>query len=214
MIVTILTDQSDSWFVEYGYHLTDLLNEIKNVSANYIFTTDDIPANNSVLFMLSCVKLVSKETLSKSDANIVVHASDLPKGKGFSPLQWQVREGAESIVLTLFEAVKDVDAGDVYFKTALPFTGTELLVDLRKAMALKIVDMCKDFILNFSKFHSKPQIGEVTFFRRFIESDDELDINKTISELMNQLRSSDFEKYPPYFYYKGKRFYMRIECNE
>ncbi len=214
MIVTILTDQSDSWFVRYGYQLLELLNRIESVSAYYVFDQENIPENNDILFMLSCVKLVSEKTLMKSEANIVIHASDLPKGKGFSPLQWQIREGNKSIVLTLFEAVKDVDAGDIYSKVKLNFTGTELLTDLRKKMALKIVEMCQNYLLNFSEIQPKPQTGEETFYRRLNAKDDELDVNKTIFELMDQLRSSDFEKYPPYFNYKGKKFYMRIECNE
>jgi methionyl-tRNA formyltransferase len=214
MIVTILTDQSDSWFVQYGYQLLELLNRIESVSASYVFDQEDIPENNGILFMLSCVKLVSDETLIKSDSNIVIHASDLPKGKGFSPLQWQIREGNKSIVLTLFEAVKNVDAGDVYSKVTLSFTGTELLTDLRKKMALKIVEMCLNYSLNFSEIQSQPQTGEETFYRKLNAEDDELDINKTIFELMDQLRSSDFEKFPPYFYYQGKKFYMRLQSDE
>jgi methionyl-tRNA formyltransferase len=212
--ITILTDKSDSWFVQYGYQLLELLNVLEGVTASYVFNQGEIPDNNNVLFMLSCVKLISEETLAKSEMNIVVHASDLPKGKGFSPLQWQIRGGNKSIVLTLFEAIKEVDAGDIYSKEVLTFTGTELLAELRSKMAIKIVEMCRSFILGFSEIQPTAQQGKETFYRRFNKGDDQLDINKTIFELMNQLRASDFEKYPPYFYYQGKRFYMRLECDE
>lgn len=214
MNITILTDQADSWFVHYGYQLLEILNENKNISANYVFSQDDIPCNNNILFMLSCVKLVSIETLSKSNTNIVIHASDLPKGKGFSPLQWQIREGKESVVLTLFEAEKDVDAGNVYLKSELSFIGTELLPELRSKMAQRIIEMCREFVSNYSDLISKPQEGEETFYRRLSLYDDELDINKTLFDLMNQLRASDFDKYPPYFFYRGKKFHMRLECDE
>lgn len=214
MIVTILTDHMESWFVPYGYQLLELLNSIENVSANYVFKQEDIQENNNILFLLSCVKLVSEETLKKSDTNIVVHASDLPRGKGFSPLQWQIREGKASIVLTLFEATKEVDAGNVYSKATVLFTGTELLTELRKKMALKTVEMCQSYILNLSDMQSQPQVGDETFYRRLKNEDDELDVDKTICELMNQIRSSDFEKYPPYFRYQGRKYYMRIECDE
>ena len=43
--------------------------------------------------------------------NLVIHASDLPQGKGWSPMPWQIAEGRNDIVFTLFEAVAGVDAG-------------------------------------------------------------------------------------------------------
>ncbi|WP_335904147.1 methionyl-tRNA formyltransferase [Shewanella algae] len=214
MNVTILTDEHDSWFVEYGYQLLTILNELDNVYASYVFNSDDISDSNDLLFILSCVKLVPDSTLGKSKNNIVIHASDLPAGKGFSPLQWQIRNGFDSIILTLFEAVKDVDAGEVYIKEKLEFEGNELLPELRKKMALKIIDMCVNFIVNFKKIKSFPQVGKETFFRRLDVSDDELDPAKTINELMDQLRSADFEKYPPYFYFKGRKFFLRLSSDD
>ena len=41
--------------------------------------------------------------------NIVVHASDLPKGRGFSPMSWQILEGKNKIKLSekILFAVED-----------------------------------------------------------------------------------------------------------
>jgi len=212
--VTVLTDQKNSWFVEYGYTLINSLNDMDNVNANYIFNQEDIPEGNDILFMLSCVKRVTESTLGKSDINIVIHASDLPEGKGFSPLQWQIREGKSEIVLSLFKAVADVDAGEVFYKVKLSLLGNELLNEMREKMALTIIKMCERFVSDFPNVSATPQLGDETFYRRLNEGDDELDINKSINEIMDQLRASDFENYPPYFYYKGRKFYMRIEADE
>src|SRR5699024_7115397 len=41
-------------------------------------------------FYLSYGKIVNREILNKYTHNLVVHASDLPEGKGWSPLTWQI----------------------------------------------------------------------------------------------------------------------------
>ncbi len=60
-------------------------------------------------FCLSYGRLVSNQTRAGFRHTLVVHASDLPHGKGWSPLSWQILEGKHSIPLTLFEAAESVD---------------------------------------------------------------------------------------------------------
>jgi len=51
-------------------------------------------------FYLSYGKIVSKDMLSRFKHNLVVHESDLPQGKGWSPLTWQILEGKNRIPVT------------------------------------------------------------------------------------------------------------------
>ncbi len=63
--------------------------------------------------------------------NLVIHESDLPKGKGWSPVTWQVLEGKDVIPITLFEAAKNVDAGDIYLQEFIHLDGSELLEEIK-----------------------------------------------------------------------------------
>lgn len=54
-----------------------------------------IPAE--MCFYLSFSRVVSTEVLKKFKNNLVVHESDLPRGKGWSPLTWQILEGKDEI---------------------------------------------------------------------------------------------------------------------
>src|SRR4051812_44572871 len=45
---------------------------------------------DGIAFYLSCTKLTPPEVLARNHQNIVVHASALPAGRGFSPVVWQV----------------------------------------------------------------------------------------------------------------------------
>ena len=67
--------------------------------------------SGDVLCLLSCEKKFNKLNLNKY--NLVVHESDLPEGKGWSPLTWQVIEGKRNIPITLFEANSLIDSGNI-----------------------------------------------------------------------------------------------------
>lgn len=214
MKITILTDHQDSWFVPYGYKLLEALNALGGLDVTYIHDHSEVPENNDILFLLSCVKIVKKSTLDKSKSNIVVHASDLPAGKGFSPLQWQIREGKSAVTLTLFEANEAVDDGPYYFKHSLELSDIELLPESRDRMAQEIVQMCIKYVAQFPDCEPHQQRGTESFYGRLTDKDDELDINKPLSEQMNLIRGADFDKFPLHFSYKGKKFTVKVRHDE
>ena len=45
----------------------------------------------------------------------MIHESDLPHGKGWSPIQWQILEGSDSITITLLDAEDKVDSQPTVF---------------------------------------------------------------------------------------------------
>lgn len=208
MKITILVDNENSWFVPYAKKLKNILIE-DGKETTLVFNQSD--ANSSdICFLLSCSKLVKKEFLDKNKHNIVVHASDLPKGKGFSPLAWQILEGRNEIILTLFEVVEEVDAGPYYIKDKITFSGTELLNTLRDKMAEKILDMCFEYAAHTECYTAKIQNGESTFYPKRRRCDDELDVNKTIMEQFNHLRIADNERYPLWFQLNGKKYFIKV----
>lgn len=72
-----------------------------------------------ICFIISCIIIIDEIYLKLNKNNLVVHSSDLPSGKGFTPMQWQILEGKNDIMVTLFEADKEVDAGPYYLKSKL-----------------------------------------------------------------------------------------------
>lgn len=208
MKTTILTDSADSWFVPYGRILKSEL-EKRGCDVSYVFQKQDI-TKGDVCFLLSCTKLVDEKSLALNAHNIVVHASDLPQGRGFSPLQWQILEGKNKIVLTLFEAVKEVDAGSYYVKSAIDFEGHELHDELRERLARKIIEMCVRYVADYSKQKPIPQEGSPSFYPRRTAKDDELDVRKTLAEQFNHLRIADNERFPLRFSYLGHTYVLTI----
>ena len=85
--------------------------------------------------LLSCGRLLSAEQLALHRHNLVVHESALPQGQGWSPMTWQILEGASSIPITLFEAIADLDAGPLYLQQHIDLHGHELVEEWRALQA-------------------------------------------------------------------------------
>jgi methionyl-tRNA formyltransferase len=166
------------------------------------------------LFLLSCENIVSKAVLDLNAHNIVIHASKLPKGRGFAPLTWQILEGKHKIWLSLFEAVEEVDSGPIYLQDYISFEGHELNEEMRTREGEKVVELALRFIDSYSEINGKGQNGESTWYPKRRPKDSELDINKSIRSQFNLLRVSDNERYPAFFYYKGHKYILKIYKDE
>ena len=55
--------------------------------------------------------------------HLVVHESALPQGQGWSPMTWQIVEGASTIPITLFEAVAELDTLQIYLQKQIDLQG-------------------------------------------------------------------------------------------
>lgn len=210
MIITIFTDNDKSWFIQYGNILLNRLCSLGH-SVKYINNKMEI-SNGDICFILSCSKIINKEFLLRNKHNIVVHASDLPLGKGFSPLQWQILENNEEIVLTLFEAAEIADAGPFYLKDKIKFSGIELYNEMRTLLAEKIIEMCINYVRNLDGLIPVEQAGKESFYRKRNEDDDRVDPEKSIAEQFNHFRIADNDNFPLWFIHKNRKYYLRISA--
>ncbi len=70
---------------------------------NIIHSKEEL-ISGDILFLISCSDIVSKLEREKFKKTLVVHASDLPHGRGWSPHVWEIINGATDITLSLLEA--------------------------------------------------------------------------------------------------------------
>ena len=208
MKIQILVDNVDSWFVEYAKKLENKINNL-NIFCELIYSCKDIK-NGDILFILGCTKILPKKYLKFHIHNIVVHESDLPLGRGWSPVSWQILEGKNKIIFTLFEAVEELDSGEIYFQEELELTGLELLNEIRNKQAELKMNLCLKFIKNYNNLISRPQFGSGSFFAKRTAEDSKIDINKSIKEQFNLFRICYNEKYPAFFLFEGKKYILKI----
>ena len=209
MKINVLCNDKNSWFWSYEEQFTQKL--INNGHKVSIYSSEKDLLNGDLAIFISCTKIISKDGLLKNSSNIVCHPSDLPKGKGFSPIAWEILEGLNEITFTLFEANEGIDDGDFYFKEKVFLKGDELNDDLRKIQANTTFNLIYKYVSQFPKNKSYPQNGNETFYTRRTTQDSELDLNKTINEQFNLLRIVDNNLYPAFFIKNGKKYKIKIE---
>ena len=207
--IKILIDDLDSWMIPYGKKLTEKLNH-KGYTTELINSHDKVDSGYC-LILLSCSRKLKK--LDAFNYNIVIHASDLPRGKGWSPLTWQILEGKNTIPISVFEANEKIDAGKIYLKANLILEGNELIDEIREKLSFEIEKLIFSF-LEMDKSKSKEQVGKETFYSKRTKENSELDINKSIESQFNLLRVCDNNKYPAFFYYRDKKYFLKIYKSE
>lgn len=117
----------------------------------------------------------------------MIHAADLPQGKGWAPLTWQVLEGKNDIVFTLFEADASTDNGPFYLKKTLHLSGYELAPELRALQAQLCVSMCKEYLAHQDELPAQPQSGSESFYRKRTAVDSQIDLAQTLEQQFNLL---------------------------
>lgn len=207
MKIQVLVDNPNSWILPYSKQLISKIYDEFEIKVTLLHNHDDVEKGD-LLFLLACEKIFKK--LDYNSYNLVIHESDLPRGKGWSPLTWQVLEGKKRIPITLFEAVKAVDAGEVYLQDYIELVGHELLTEIKHQQGLKTIDLILEFIRNKTKISGKAQEGESTFYAKRSPKDSALDIHKSIDEQFNLLRIVDNERYPAFFEKNGQKYIIKI----
>ena len=166
-----------------------------------------------VCFLLSYGRIVSDEWLAIHRHNLVVHASALPQGKGWSPMSWQVLEGASTIPLTLFEADVALDAGPIYAQEMLQLEGHELAPEWQQLQAEATIRLCSRWLKSYpaSAACAQPQQGEESAYGRRRPEDSGLDLQQSLEYQFPILRVVDNEAYPAFFVRHGRRYRLQIE---
>ncbi len=206
MKVQILIDNKTSWIINYSMSIIKQIRDLGH-ETKLIFNSEHVEKGD-VLFLLSCEKIFKKLELNKH--NIVIHESKLPKGKGFSPLTWQVLEGKNEIPITLFEADSNIDSGDIYLQEIIHLEGNELIDEIREKQVKKTIKLVLKFLKEINKHKPMAQTGEESVYKRRHTSDSLLDINKTIKEQFNLLRVADNDRYPAYFKRENTEYIIKI----
>ena len=207
MKVSILVDNPKSWFNKY---LDKLFKVVKRYDPKARFVNHSGRlTKGDILFILSCDRILTKEKLALHQNNIVVHASDLPKGRGWSPTTWQVESGKNRIPITLFEASEGCDTGDYYMKDCVKFKGTELIDEIREELGKRVIRMIEKY-LSLYPMKAVPQKGKPTYYRKRKPEDNKLRANKSIKSQFNKMRVADNEQYPIYFSFKGKKYILKV----
>lgn len=126
---------------------------------------------------------------------IVFHMTDLPFGRGGSPLQNLIVSGFESTKISALQCVEEMDAGPIFLKRSLSLLGTAEEILMRASGV--ILEMIKEMLASVPI--PKPQRGKPTYFTRRSQTDGDMQLLSELKQLYDHIRMLDAEGYPHAF---------------
>ena len=190
---------------------------VKNGHKVRIESNPDNVGSGDILFLVSCSVFITEEIKKKFKAVLVLHASDLPDSRGWSPHVWSILAGSNDITVCLLEASEPVDTGDIWLKKHFKLEGHELLDEINAALFSVELELMTEAVESFDQISPEKQPAIVNrslikpTLRKRTADDSCLDVDKSILEQFNLLRVVDSDRYPAYIEHLGQRYKITIE---
>ena len=174
-------------------------------------------SGGDILFLISCWTIISEAERSLYKASLVLHASDLPLGRGWSPHIWEIASGADHITVTLLEAEDRVDTGRIWRKSRTEIPRNALWDEINHLLFTAEIELM-DFALE-NIYSIRPEMQPLSvagsYHRKRSPLDSRLDPYKTIAEQFDLIRVCDPQRYPAFLVYRGQRYSLElVKLNE
>lgn len=165
------------------------------ISSRELFTVEALTALQPDLIFIPHWSYIIPAAVYEQFNCIVFHMTDLPYGRGGSPLQNLIVRGHMETKISALKVTKGIDTGDIYLKKPLSLEGTAEEIFVRAASI--IGQMIKEIIND--KITPVPQSGEVVEFARRKPSDGDILNLDSVESVYDHIRMLDCEGYPNAF---------------
>ena len=164
------------------------------------------------VFFLHWSHIVPDEIVENYEC-VCFHMTDVPYGRGGSPLQNLIVRGCKETKVTALRMTKELDAGPVYMKLPLSLEGTAEDIYINAGY------LCAEMIDTIIEQEPEPieQTGEVVIFERRKPKESEIIKPDSLEKIYDMIRMLDAEGYPKAFIEKdGFRyeFNRAVMCSE
>ena len=184
---------------------------VKSITAPSHLTPEDVTAIDPQWIFVPHWSHWIPESIWSRWPTVIFHMTDLPYGRGGSPLQNLIQRGHSSTTLTALRCGPGLDAGDVYLKKPLSLHGSAEEIFLR---ADNLIEQMIEKIVREEPVAS-PQQGEPVLFSRRNPAQSNLAScpEGDLSAWYDQIRMLDAEGYPHAFLeIHGMRLELRRVC--
>lgn len=126
---------------------------------------------------------------------VIFHMTDLPFGRGGSPLQNLIARGIYETRMSALKCSGELDAGDIYLKRNLSLWGSAEEIYLRAA------ELSKEMMIEIVRedLQPKAQEGEKVVFRRRTPEEGNLCQLNSLNKVFDYIRMLDADTYPQAF---------------
>lgn len=172
----------------------------------------DLPGGD-LLFLISCAEIVKASERGAYSNALVLHASPLPKGRGWSPHIWQIVEGATAITLSLLEADEKVDTGKIWQQRTFEVPKYALWDEINHRLFEAELGLMDFAVRNADNVTPREQDESVepSYYPKRYPEDSRLDPEHSIASQFDQIRACDPQRYPAFFDLYGHRYKLVLE---
>lgn len=169
--------------------------------------------SGDLLLLISCSEIITGQERKRFKKTLVIHGSDLPRGRGWSPQIWELVGGAAGITVSLLEAQGKVDSGDIWKKLYVSIP-RHALYDEVNALLFSAESKLMDFAVeNFHCIVPEPQDCSIepTYYPLRGSEDSELNPQESIASQFGLLRVCDPIRFPAFFRLHDQTYKLMIE---
>jgi|TARA_Y100000296_G_scaffold72861_1_gene89717 methionyl-tRNA formyltransferase len=169
--------------------------------------------SGDLLFLISVSELIGPDTRARFQNTVVVHASDLPEGRGWSPHVWTILRGGDAIVVSALDAEEPVDSGAIWAKTRIEIPKTALCDEINERLFGATLELMAK-VCDMIEAGEQPRVQDdrvSSYWPRRTPKDSEIDPNESISSQFDAIRVSDPDRYPAFFRLHGEIFEIRLK---
>ena len=184
-----------------------IANRIGEHDLRLVHDTSEL-VDGDVLFLVSCSQLIGRELRAQYDHVLVLHASDLPEGRGWSPHVWAILDGKEVLTVSLLTAEDVVDTGAIWAKSCMRVPRHALydeINDLLFQTELNLIDRGIEMIAAGEAPVPQPAAHD-SYYPRRTPDDSRLDPMRALAELFDQIRIADPDRFPAFFEMHGHTY--------
>ena len=213
MQLQILTSKS-SWLFNNKKKFLNNLKKIKKIKKiEFLNKSQDISNKANIIFVLSYYKIIPLKFLNRNKHIYVIHDSDLPRGRGMSPLFNQILKGKKNIVSTIFRCGKNLDNGKIVFKKKFFYPDNFIYDEIKNSQMQNNIIIIKKFITLFTKrkIKFKSQKGKATYYKKISEKKNNIDKSKSIISQFDKIRTRDNKFFRAFFVHKKRKYFIKIE---
>jgi methionyl-tRNA formyltransferase len=156
------------------------------------FTHENLEQQKPAIIFIPHWSYIIPDGIYNNFECIVFHMTDLPYGRGGSPLQNLIVAGKTETKISAIKVEKGIDTGPIYLKENLSLEGTAQNIFERSTMVIE--KMIKDII----QLNPKPykQEGKIVEFKRRKREDGNISKLETLEQIYDYIRMLDCEGYP------------------
>lgn len=208
IIATIKT-----WNIEYAHCLQkkfDGMHQMQVYTQKEDVTLENIENYNPDIIFFPHWSYIIPEEITRRWNCVVFHMTDLPYGRGGSPLQNLIVRGHKDTMISAIQVTNEVDGGPIYMKKSLSLAGSAQEI-YERASKVIFEQMIPELIKKLPK--PKEQIGEPIVFKRRKPEDGEITGDMDLTKIYDYIRMLDAEGYPAaYLEYGDYRLEFQQAC--